>query len=137
MAHLNYDDLLKEVRYSFSRSSGSGGQHVNTTESRVELYFSIPNSQVLDQDTKQKLLETLSSKLDTEGVLRITSSTERSQIANRKIAQEKFIELIKKSLQPVKKRKKTKPSKAAKEIRLEFKKKKSQKKESRKKVTLE
>lgn len=136
MTHLNYDQLLNEVTYSFSRSGGAGGQHVNKTETKVELYFSIPNSQVLDEYTKQKLLEALGPKLDNEGVLRITASKERSQLANRKSVQEKFVELISASLKPKKKRKKTKPSKAAKEARLEGKKKTSLKKESRKKVVI-
>jgi len=137
MAHLPYDQLLAETTLSFSRSGGAGGQHVNKTETKVELYFSIPNSQLLDEATKQKLIGTLGSKIDSEGVLRITSSSARSQAANRKIAQGKFIALIKESLKPKKKRMPTKPSQASKEARLESKKKKSIKKETRKRVFID
>ena len=137
MILLNYDALLKEAQFSFARSGGKGGQHVNKTETKAELYFSIPNSQILDDVTKQKLLEALSTKLDSEGTLRVTASKERSQAANKKIAIEKFIAFIQAALKPKKKRRPTKPSKAARESRLEQKQKKSFKKQTRKKVVLE
>ena len=124
--HLENECELKAVR-----SGGKGGQHVNKVSSRVELTFSIPGSLLLDDAQKNILLVKLESKLSTEGVLRITEDSDRSQHVNRERIIEKFFYLLEKALAPVKKRKKTKVSKAAKAKRLDKKRKHSDKKKLR------
>ncbi len=134
MLFTNYQGLFEESTLHFSRSGGKGGQNVNKVETKVELVFNIHSSLLLTPEDKERLLLALKSKLDSQGTLRITASSERTQLANRKKAEEKFIKLIQVSLKPKKKRKPTKPSMAAKKARLESKQKQSQKKESRRTV---
>jgi ribosome-associated protein len=133
MIQIDYTALLEEVTVSFSRSGGKGGQNVNKVETKVELSFNIPASSLLDESTKHVLLKKLAHRLDAEGNIRVAASTERYQHANRKKAEEKFIKLIQSALKPEKKRVATKPSKAAKEARVEAKRKQSSKKQLRKK----
>ncbi len=129
---IDYEQLLKEATIHFSRSSGKGGQNVNKVETRVELIFNIPASNILEESVKATLMTVLKSKIDHEGNLRITASSERLQHSNRKIAEEKFIHLIRTALKPKKKRIKTVPSVASKIARLESKRKVSIKKKERK-----
>lgn len=123
--------LDAELQFQFSRSSGPGGQNVNKVNSKVELRFNIPNSQILDETEKATLSEKLSSKIDTEGNLIIQSQEKRSQIQNKEIAVRKFYDLLKKAFQKKKIRKATKPSKGAIEDRLKAKKALSEKKKGR------
>src|SRR6476620_9971788 len=111
---LRHLQLEKECELKAVRSGGKGGQHVNKVSSRVELTFSIPNSLLLDDAQKNILLAKLESKLSTDGVLRITEDSDRSQHVNREKIIEKFYVLLEKALAPIKKRKKMKISKAAK-----------------------
>lgn len=131
MQLINYEELLKEATVHFSRSSGKGGQNVNKVETRVELIFNIPASHVLDDETKSLLSTVLKNKLDSEGNIRVTASSERLQHSNRIKAEEKLIKLIKNALIPKKKRIKTAPSASAKRARLETKKRQSVKKKER------
>jgi ribosome-associated protein len=87
--------LDAELQFQFSRSSGPGGQNVNKVNSKVELRFNIPNSQILDETEKATLFEKISSKIDTEGNLIIQSQEKRSQIQNKEIAVRKFYDLLK------------------------------------------
>lgn len=134
MEPFDYHKLLDEATYQFSRSGGKGGQNVNKVETRVELFFNIAESQLLSQEIKNKLVEQLKNKLDSHNILRITSSTQRTQHANKLQAQEKFIKLLAQALKHKKKRKPTKPSKKAKQARLESKQKQSQKKSLRRAI---
>ena len=129
--HEQIEHLLKETTVHFSRSGGKGGQNVNKVETRVELVFNIAHSQVLDETAKSTLLEVLKNKLDHEGNLHITASTERLQHANRRLAEQKLVRLIKNALTPAVPRLKTKPSKASKIARLYSKRKQSMKKKER------
>ena len=122
----------KEFQFNTSRSGGPGGQHANKTETQVELRFSIPESQVLDEEEKQRLLKKLSSKVTKEGELIVTAESKRSQLQNKEEAMEKFYSMVEKALKRPKKRKPTKPTRAAKKKRLEEKKKHSEKKAKRK-----
>ena len=125
-------DLSSEIEFGTSRSSGKGGQHVNTTETRVEIHFNIASSQLLTDDQKDILLQKLGHRLSSEGKLRMYSQKSRSQAANKEDVTKRFYALIAKSLRPSKKRIPTRPGKAQKESRLEEKKAVSQKKELRK-----
>ena len=122
----------KEFRFNTARSGGPGGQHANKTETQVELRFSIPESEVLDEEEKQRLLKKLSSKVTKEGELIVTAESKRSQLQNKEEAMEKFYSMVEKALKRPKKRKPTKPTRAAKKKRLEEKKKHSEKKAKRK-----
>ncbi len=123
--------LEQECKLKATRSGGAGGQHVNKVSSRVELTFDIPGSRLLSDEQKNILLEKLESKLTTEGVLRITEDSDRSQHENRENVVKKFYALLEKALKPVKKRKKTKIPKAVKRKRLDTKKKIGEKKKLR------
>jgi len=126
-----YDNLHKEIKYRTSRSSGSGGQNVNKVSTKVELLFHVENSQVLSEKQKFIIAEKLSNRINLEGILILQCEETRSQLKNKEIVFNRFIELLKEALKPVKKRKPTKPSKGAVKKRLDNKKKQSQKKDSR------
>jgi ribosome-associated protein len=120
-----------ELDIRVSRSSGAGGQHVNKTSSRVEIFWNIPASRALSDDQRNRLLERLASKLTTEGSIRVVASDMRSQSRNREIAEERLAELVRRALLIPKKRRATRPTKASKEARLEGKKRQSHKKRQR------
>lgn len=131
-------DVLKirkfetELTYTASRSGGPGGQHVNKTETKVELRFNIPASNILTEEEKERLLKKLSGKLTTTGDLLITCQETRSQAQNREIATERFYETLAEGLKVPKKRKRKRPSKAYHRRRLNEKKQQSEKKQQRK-----
>ncbi len=111
-----------ELSYRASRSGGPGGQHVNTSSTRIELVWNVAGSLSLSGDQRQRLLTRLATRLDSSGGLRLVSSGTRSQLQNREEVTERFRLLIGKALIVPKKRKKTRPSRAAKERRLQSKK---------------
>ena len=104
---------------STSRSSGPGGQHVNKLNTRVSIFFDIPNCLCLDEDQKHTLLTALKNRIDQQGVLQVSSQQYRSQTANRNAALERLAELIAIALKPKRKRKKTQIPKRAVRKRLE------------------
>ena len=105
--------IVNEFQFSASRSGGKGGQHVNTTESKVELKFHIPASFFLTDEQKLLLLKKLKNKIDAEGYLRMYESGSRSQFSNKQKLVKKTIALLEVSLRQPKKRKPTKMSAAA------------------------
>ena len=125
------EKLLKEVRYTTSRSSGPGGQHVNKTESRVTLLWDLEKSNALTEEQKVRLRLGLKSRLSSDGELLLSSQVSRSQSANKEDVTERFLDLIEKLSRPHKKRISTKPSRASKERRIKEKKQKAEKKKRR------
>ena len=126
------ENLQKEITYRTSRSGGAGGQHVNKVSTKVELLFNVKNSMFLTERKKTIILEKLSNRISKDGILSLTCDETRSQLTNKEIAFDRFINLIKTALTPIKKRRPTKPSKSSVRKRLENKKKHSEKKSNRK-----
>ena len=83
-----------ELKFSFERCSGPVGQNVNKVNTRVTLHFNVANSTSLSRVQKTKVCENLATRINQEGVLRIHSSRERTQLANRRAAVNRFIELM-------------------------------------------
>jgi ribosome-associated protein len=131
---VNIPDLSSEFQFLTSRSSGPGGQNVNKVNSKVELRFDVQNSQLFTDEQKEILLSKLASKISSDGILSIVSQIDRSQLANKEDAIRKFYLLITKSLQPVKRRKRTKPTITSVEKRLTGKRIKSEIKQNRQKI---
>lgn len=129
---MSLDDLHKEVKYRTSRSGGAGGQHVNKVSTKVELLFDIEASEILNHSKKVIIAYKLKNRISADGILALTCDETRSQSRNKEIAFDRFINLIKTALTPVKVRRKTKPSYSSKRKRLDNKKKHSQKKSDRK-----
>jgi len=123
----------KEIKWRFSRSAGPGGQNVNKIESRVEIIFNLEDSKVLNDYQKEILKRNLKNKL-VNNSLRLAVQEHRNQLLNRQLALMKFSSIIKNALnKPFKLRKSTKPTKASKEKRIEFKKKRGELKKNRQK----
>lgn len=120
-----------ELTYRATRSGGPGGQHVNTSSSRVELAWSVDGSPSLTDEQRELIKTKLANRINSEGVLLLSSSEQRSQHQNKESVTARFVELIAKSLIIPKARKKTKPSRAAKEARLQEKKQRSETKRMR------
>jgi len=121
----------EELQARATRSSGAGGQHVNKTSSRIQLSWNVATSAALDDEQRDRLLRKLSPRLTADGTLTITVSDTRSQHRNREIAEERLQGVVRSALAVPKKRRPTKPSRAAKEKRLGEKKLRSQKKKNR------
>ena len=125
--------LKKEISYKTSRSSGPGGQHVNKTESRVELSWSLEESDCLNESQKIQVKKRLYSRLTDQGILMLVSEKYRSQYRNREDVTERFLALISVSLVIKKKRKQTRPTRASVEKRIKIKKIRGEIKSSRRK----
>lgn len=120
-----------ELSERFSRSSGPGGQGVNTTDSRVELSFDVAGSASVPDHLRARMLDRLSSRL-VEGVVTIAASEHRSQLMNREAARARLVMLLlDASAPPAAKRRPTKPSRGSKERRLASKKRRGEVKKSR------
>lgn len=113
---------LSELEYRASRSSGPGGQHVNTSSTRIEVWWDVAGSPTISAEQRAQLLERLGPRLDSSGRLRLVSSGSRSQLRNREDVTERLQSVVAAALAVRKKRKPTKPSRAAKAARLEAKK---------------
>ena len=112
---------LSELEYLASRSGGPGGQHVNTSSTRIEVWWDVANSPSLNPEQRAQLLGRLRARLDSAGRLRVVSSGTRSQLRNREDATERLRTMVAAALAVQKKRKPTKPTRAAKAARLEAK----------------
>lgn len=109
-----------ELDFRFSRAGGPGGQHVNTSSTRVELVFDLASSPSLTDEERQLAERRLRSRLDAEGRLRVVAQDERSQLRNRALATKRFTELMRRALAPpAPPRRPTRPTKAATNRRIE------------------
>lgn len=112
---------LAELEFRASRSGGPGGQHVNTSSTRVEVWWDVAASPSLSAAQRQRLLTRLAARLDGAGRLRLVSSTSRSQLRNREDVTERLRDVVAQALAVPKPRKRTKPTRAAKAARVESK----------------
>lgn len=120
-----------ELRFRVSRARGPGGQHVNKTSTRVEAVWDVRASPSLSDDQRHRVLDKLARRIDRRGRLRVASDEHRSQKRNRDEATARLRELVAGALRLRKPRKKTKPSRAAIERRLQEKRERALKKERR------
>ena len=120
-----------ECTFRTSRSSGKGGQHVNKTETKVGLWFDVAASSLFSDEEKIRILSRLASAITDEGYLQMSCDERRSQLQNRQLVIARAVATLEKSLIIPKPRKRTKPSKAAVERRLEEKHRQSLKKNER------
>ena len=121
----------RELAERFSRSSGPGGQGVNTADSRVELSYDVARSPSLPETTRARMLTRLEGRL-VDGVVTVAASEHRTQLANRRAARDRMAALLTEAADPPpRKRRPTKPSRAAKQRRLDEKKRRSRTKQGR------
>jgi ribosome-associated protein len=122
---------LTELEFRASRSGGPGGQHVNTSSTRVEVTWDVAGSPALSEEQRQRLLLRLATRLDGRGRLRLVSSGTRSQLRNREDVTERLREAVAQALVVPKARKRTRTPRAAKAARLENKRRRSATKRDR------
>lgn len=121
----------KELRWRFSRSSGPGGQSVNTADSRVQLSLDLTTTTALGPTQRTRALQRLADRL-VDGVLTVTAQEERSQLRNREIAGERLQQILAEAIAPPPRaRRPTKPSKRAVERRIAAKKRRGRTKKLR------
>lgn len=114
-----------------TRSGGPGGQHVNTSSTRIELLWNVRETRALDDETRERVARRLASRSDAAGWVRVVANEFRSQHRNREAAEARLVELVRRALVVPHIRKRTRPPKAAKEARLAAKKQRGERKRLR------
>ena len=128
------DDLRiprSELTLRATRAGGPGGQHVNTSSTRVELTWNVSSSPSLTDEQRAWLLQRLRSRLDSTGNLRVVASTSRSQYQNREEVIERFARIVAKAMERPRPRKKTRTPRSAHEARIQQKKQRGERKRMR------
>lgn len=120
-----------ELAFRASRAGGPGGQHVNTSSTRIELLWNVIRSRALDDAQRGRVLEKLGPRLDAHGNVRVVASAHRSQARNRVDAEERLVSLLRRALYVPKARRRTRPHRSAIEARLAEKRRLSEKKKRR------
>ena len=129
---MDYNKIFTEFEYKTSRSSGPGGQHVNKTETRIEIHLNLVKSDAFTKDEKIRLTQKLINRMTSDGRIIVYSEASRSQHKNKIDAENKMLELISLNLKRTKKRIPTRPNRKSIEQRLKNKKRRSEVKTSRK-----
>ena len=120
-----------ELTARATRASGAGGQHVNKTSTRVELTWNVAQSASLTDAQRARLLARLASRLSEAGELRVVASDTRSQLQNRELAEQRLSDVVRRALAVPRVRKATRPTRAAREARLEDKRRNATRKRER------
>ena len=120
-----------ELEVRATKAGGAGGQHVNTSSTRIELLWNVTRTTVLDDEQRARVAARLATRIDGEGWLRVVSSARRSQQQNREAAEARLAELVRGALVVQKRRRPTKPTRASKEERIRDKRKRSETKRMR------
>jgi len=124
-----------ELQVRRTRSSGPGGQNVNKVSTRVELFFDVAGSAVLNVAQKRRILRQLATRISKEGVLRVASQAERSQARNEARARQRLAELLTAALHVARKRRPTRPTRASVQRRVQTKKQRADIKRKRRRPT--
>jgi ribosome-associated protein len=112
---------LAEIQYTFSTSSGPGGQHANKASTRVDLAWNVDDSRILRDEDRELLRSRLRNRIDSSGALRLSSDRHRSQWRNRADVTARMADIVGEALKPPKQRVATAPTRSAKARRLEAK----------------
>ncbi len=120
-----------ELSIRASRAGGAGGQHVNTSSTRIELLWNVAGTRALPEGVRDGVLQRLKSRTNADGVIRIVSSEHRSQLRNREAAEVRLVKLVRGALAVPRARRKTAPTRASKEARLSAKKRRAEIKKRR------
>ncbi len=124
-----------ELEFRASRAGGPGGQHVNTSSTRIAVRWNVRSSPSLTEGQRERLLNKLATRIDSRGYIRAVSGARRSQLQNREAATERLNALVRAALTRRRPRKKTKPPASAAEQRLKSKRRRSELKKRRRSVT--
>ena len=120
-----------ELTFRASRAGGPGGQHVNTSSTRVEVLWNLERSRAVSDEQRARIRDKLAGRLDSEGNLRVVASSHRSQTRNREAAEARLADLLRRALIVPKRRRKTRPTASSVESRLREKRLRSEKKTHR------
>jgi ribosome-associated protein len=121
----------QELEVRVSRAGGAGGQHVNTSSTRVELVWNVAQSRAVTDPQRERLMVALASRLSGDGVLRVVASERRSQAQNREAAEARLREIVRRGLVVPRRRRPTRPTRASVERRLEGKRRRGERKRQR------
>lgn len=120
-----------ELTARATRSGGPGGQHVNTSSTRIEITWDVTRTAALTDEERVRVLSRLGTRVSEDGTVRVVASDSRSQRQNRERAEERLVELIRRALAVAKPRKRTRAPRAAVEARLERKRRRGERKRER------
>ena len=120
-----------ELTFRASRAGGPGGQHVNTSSTRIELLWDVTHSTVVSDEERARLISKLAARLDASGMVRVVASDRRSQAQNKDAAAERLAKLVRQALVVPRKRRPTRPTAASREQRLANKRKRGERKRDR------